>query len=84
MRSGKEQTIKNYREFYKRLNHARQAFLLAAVMLSMAACVTTSTTSSEAPQLMFVQSAENLKEDPATSTFRLVKANQVVSLIFIS
>jgi hypothetical protein len=49
---------------------------LAAVMLSMVACATTSTTSSQAPQLMFVQSAEDLKVDPATSTFRLVKVNQ--------
>ena len=71
--------MKNFSEFYKRLNRARRAFLLAAVMFSMAACTTTSTTpttSSEAPQLMFVQSAENLKVDPATSTFRLVKVNQ--------
>jgi hypothetical protein len=71
--------MKNLGEFYKRLNHAPQAFLLAAVMLSMAACTTTSTTSttsSQSPQLMFVQSAEDLKADPATSTFRLVKVNQ--------
>ena len=71
--------MKNFNEFYKRLNHARQAFLLAAVILSMAACTTTSTTSStasESPQLMFVQIAEDLKVDPATSTFRLVKVNQ--------
>ena len=71
--------MKNYREFYKRLNHARQAFLLAVVMLSMAACTTTSTTpttSSEAPQLMFVQSAEDFKVDAAAKTFRLVKVNQ--------
>lgn len=65
-------------EFYKRLNHARQALLLtaAAVMFSMAMCATASATSSEAPQLMFVQSAEDLKVDPATRTFRLVKVNQ--------
>ena len=51
------------------------ASLLAAVSLSMAACATTST-SSGAPQLMFVQSAEDLKVDRAASTIRLVKVNQ--------
>jgi hypothetical protein len=52
--------------------------VLAAVILTMAACATTSTTSSKAPapQLMFVQSADDLKVDPATSTFRLVKVSQ--------
>jgi hypothetical protein len=45
-------------------------------MLSMAACCTTSTTSSESPQLMFVQSAEDLKVDAVAKTFRLVKVNQ--------
>jgi hypothetical protein len=51
---------------------------LAAVILTMAACATTSTTSSKAPapQLMFVQIADDLKVDPATSTLRLVKVNQ--------
>ena len=32
--------MKNFSEFYKRLNRARRAFLLAAVMFSMAACTT--------------------------------------------
>jgi hypothetical protein len=54
----------------------RQVLFLAAVILSMAACSTTSTTSSQEPQLMFVQSAEDLKVDPAAKTFRLVKVNQ--------
>ena len=54
------------RDFRKGRRFFRQAFLLAAVMLSMAACATTSTTSSQAPQLMFVQSAEDLKVDPAS------------------
>ncbi len=49
--------------------------LVAAAVLAMAACATTSTTSSDA-QLMFVQSAEDLKVDPAKSSFRLVKVNQ--------
>jgi hypothetical protein len=43
--------------------------------LSLVACATTTKTSSEA-QLMFVQSAEDLKVDAAKSTFRLVKVNQ--------
>ena len=71
--------MKNFHEFCKSLNRFRSAFLLAAVMLSMVACATTSTTSSpssEKAQLMFVQIADDVKVDPATSTFRLVKVNQ--------
>ena len=69
--------MKKLSEFYKRLNHARRVFLLAAaVVLSMAAFATTSTAAAETPQLMFVQSAEDLKVDTAKSTFRLVKVNQ--------
>jgi len=68
--------MKKLSEFYKRLNQAHLVFLLAAVVLSMAAFATTSTVAAEAPQLMFVQSAEDLKVDPAKSTFRLVKVNQ--------
>jgi len=69
--------MKNFSEFYKRLKNACLVFLLAAFMLSMAACATTATTSStEAPQLMFVEIAEDLKVDPAKSTLRLVKVNQ--------
>jgi len=71
--------MKNFGEFYKSLRYPRQAFLLAAVMVSIAACATTSTTSSpssEKAQLMFVQIADDVKVDPATSTFRLVKVNQ--------
>ena len=68
--------MKNFSEFYKSLRKACVVFLLAAIMLSMAACATTSTTSSEAPQLMFVQIAEDVKVDPAKSTIRLVKVDQ--------
>ena len=55
--------------------------LLAAVMLSMAACAKTpsappTAASQSAPQFMFVQSAEDIKVDPTQSTFRLVKVNQ--------
>jgi len=69
--------MNNFKEFYKRLSHARQAFILAAaVMLSIVTYATAATTSSEAPQLMFVQSTEDLKVHIATKTFRLVKVNQ--------
>ncbi len=57
----------------------RILLILAAAMLSMVACATTSTTSntsSDKAQLMFVQIAEDVKVDPASSTFRLVKVNQ--------
>jgi hypothetical protein len=73
---GKEQTIKNLTQIHKNLKHAGPAFLLAAVMLSMAACATTSSTASDKVQLMFVQIAEDVKVDPAAGTFRLVKVNQ--------
>jgi hypothetical protein len=69
--------MKKLSAFYQRLNHAHLVFLLAAaVVLSMAAFAKTSTAASQAPQLLFVQSADDLKVDPATSTFRLVKVNQ--------
>jgi len=69
--------MKKLSEFYQRLSYTRQVFLLAAaVVLSMAAFATTSTAAPEAPQFMFVQSAEHIKVDPAKNTFRLVKVNQ--------
>ena len=49
---------------------------LATVVLLLAACSTTSTASSGAPQLMFVHSAEDLKVDRAAGTFRLVRVSQ--------
>ena len=67
--------MKNFSEFYKSLKNAC-LFLLPTVMLTMAGCATTSTTSSDAPQLMFVQVAEDLKVDPVKSTIRLVKVDQ--------
>jgi hypothetical protein len=76
---GKEQKMKNPSQFSRFLKRAGWAIVLAAVILSIAACATTSTTSSTASdkvQLMFVQIAEDLKVDTATSTFRLVKVNQ--------
>ena len=73
--------MKNLTESNKNLIHAGPAFLLAAAMLSMAGCSTTSKTSttsaaSSKAQLMFVQVAQDLKVDPATKTLRLVKVNQ--------
>jgi hypothetical protein len=52
------------------------AFLAAAVVLSLAAGTAIATAASDAPQLMFVQSADDFKVDAATSTFRLVQVNQ--------
>ena len=65
--------MKNFKNFYSGLKYV---LLLTAAMPSVAAAATTSKTSSEAPQLMFVQTAEDFKVDPAKSTFRLVKVNQ--------
>ena len=63
-------------EFAKSLRCALPALLLVTAAVSLSACGTASPASSETPQLMFVQSAEDLRVDPATSTFRLVKVNQ--------
>ena len=49
---------------------------LGATLLSTAVWATTSTAATQSPQLMFVQSAEDLKVDQAASTLRLVKVNQ--------
>jgi hypothetical protein len=71
--------MKNPIVLSKRLKRAGLAFFLAAVVLSLAVWATTSTaasTSSESPQLMFVQTAEDFKVDPAANTLRLVKVNQ--------
>ena len=68
--------MKRATEFYRSLSRVCLVLLAGAAVLSLAACATTSTTSSQAPELMFVQSAEDLKFDPGTSTFRLVKVNQ--------
>ena len=68
--------MKTFSEFYRSLSRVCLVLLLVAAALSLAACVTTSTTSSDTPQLMFVQSAEDLKVDAAKSTLRLVKVSQ--------
>jgi hypothetical protein len=68
--------MKELSEFYHRLNHTHLVFLLAAAVLSLVAWTASTTAAAETPQLMFVQSAEDLKVDSAKSTFRLVKVNQ--------
>ena len=62
----------------QRLNQGYIVFVLAVALLSMAACETTSTMSpsSEAPQLMFVQIADDVKVDAAANTLRLVTVTQ--------
>jgi len=67
--------MKNFSEYDRILSRICLMLLPAAAVLSLAACATTSTTSSEA-QLMFVQIAEDLKVDAAAKTLRLVKVNQ--------
>jgi hypothetical protein len=68
--------MNHFSEFFKRTAGTRLAFLLAAVLLSAAASTTASANASQNPQLMFIQSAEDLKVDSAAGTFRLVKVNQ--------
>jgi hypothetical protein len=71
--------MKNFGEFCKRPNQVCLVFFLAAVMVALAACAETSATpsaSSESPQLMFVQTADDLRVDEAAKTFRLVHVSQ--------
>jgi hypothetical protein len=68
--------MNNSSAFYRSLSRVCLVLLLVAAVLSLAACATTSTTSSDTPQFMFVQSAEDLKVDAAKSTLRLVKVSQ--------
>ena len=68
--------MNDFNEFFRGLSRICLVLLLAGSALSLAACATTSTTSSGAPQLMFVQIAEDLKVDAAAKTLRLVKVNQ--------
>jgi hypothetical protein len=71
-----EQVTKKLSEFYQRLNRAWLVVLLTAVVLAMAALATISLAAAAAPQLMFVQSADDLRVDQAKSTLRLVKLSQ--------
>ena len=66
--------MKTFTDFYKSLSRAGLTFLIAAAMLSLTACGKTS--ASKEPQLMFVQSAEDLKVDPARNTLRMVNVNE--------
>jgi hypothetical protein len=70
--------MKNFIEFNKSLHYFCLAYLLSAVILPLAACSgpAVNTSSSQTPQLMFVQSAEDFKVDSAAETLRLVKVNQ--------
>lgn len=86
--------MKTVSRCYKRLRGARPAFVLAATMLSLAACDATSKpssnaetssaapapssapTSSEEPQFLFVQCADDLEADADASTLRLVNVSQ--------
>ena len=67
--------MKKVSKFYKCLNYILAVALFTAAMLSTAASQTAPSASSKT-QLMFVQSAEDLKVDAAKNTFRLVKVNQ--------
>lgn len=71
--------MENLHDFHMGFRYVRKIFLLAAVMLYLTAYATGTTAvaaSSETPQLMFVQVAENFKVDPAAKTLRLVKVDQ--------
>lgn len=71
--------MKNFNEFSNRFNGALQVFVLAAVILSMSVCMAVSiasAASSETPQYMFVQIADDVKVDIAAKTIRLVSVNQ--------
>ena len=72
--------MKNPSPFRKDLVRTLLTLLPAAVMSALVGCSTSPTPSTTASQsqttLLFVQSADDLKVDPAASTFRLVKVNQ--------
>ena len=71
--------MKNVSDFPKRFNLVLQVFVIAAVTVLMAVCAAVSTASaatSETPQYMFVQIADDVKVDAAAKTFRLVNVNQ--------
>jgi hypothetical protein len=75
--------MKHPTESHKSLIRAGQAFLLAAIMLSVPGCSKTEptstppTTSATSPQaqIMFVQSAEDIRVNPTNKTVRLIKVN---------
>ena len=68
--------MKNQADSLKALNDTRSVLVLVALLLAIVMGVGCDRSSTQAPQLMFVQSAEDLKVDPAAKTFRLVNVNQ--------
>ena len=70
--------MKNLGEFHKNLDNTCLIVFLMTIALLIVACSgrTLNASSTESPQLMFVQSAEDLKVDPAANTLRLVKVSQ--------
>lgn len=71
--------MKTFRELYKVPGHFRKSFVLLSLILAMALWATTAKAkdaSTETPQLMFVQMAEDLKVDTDAKTLRLVKVGQ--------
>ena len=68
--------MKNLRKLCKGLSRTGPAMLLASFMLIMVVSAATATAATEAPQLMFVQTADNVSVDTAAKTLRLVNVNQ--------
>ena len=71
--------METFRKLYKAPGHVQKSFVLLSLILAMALWTTTSRTkaaSTETPQLMFVQMAEDLKVDVNAKTLRLVKIGQ--------
>ena len=71
--------MKTFSERYKVSSLVQKSFVLLSLILAMALWATTSkakAASTETPQLMFVQIAEDLKVDTDAKTLRLVKVGQ--------
>ncbi|MEW6143564.1 MAG: hypothetical protein AB1598_00955 [Thermodesulfobacteriota bacterium] len=60
----------------KTLKDSRLVLVLAAMLLAIVMGIGCKPSSSQTPQLMFVQSADDLKVDPVAKTFRLLNVNQ--------
>lgn len=67
--------MKNFNEFNSSLRNIGSAILLLTVMMLVSACEQKSTTSSEEPSFMFVQTSEDIKVDFKALTLRLVNIN---------
>lgn len=68
--------MKNHVDSRVGLNDSRRVVVLAAILLLIVVGAGCKDSSKPALQLMFVQSAEDLKVDPDAKTFRLVNVNQ--------